>query len=62
MTPVRRRSPLMRIFAAPLVIGVASAVGLVAALTGDGVADWVSWIALTVPLAAVIWARARRAR
>ena len=52
----------MRIFAAPLVIGVASAVGLVAALTGDGVADWVSWIALTFPLAAVIWARARRVR
>ncbi len=62
MTPLRRPSSLMRTFAAPLLIGAASAVGLVAALTGDGLADWVSWAGLTAPLAAVLWARARRAR
>lgn len=49
------------IFAAPLAIGVLSVVGLVAALTGDGGRDALSWATLAVPVAAVGWAmRARR--
>ncbi len=49
------------IFAVPLVIGLLSIVGLVAALTGDGLRDALSWATLTVPVAAVIWAmRARK--
>lgn len=59
---MRKPSPLLRTFLAPLVIALASAVGLVAALTGDGFADWISWLTLAAPLAAVAWARARRAR
>jgi hypothetical protein len=49
------------IFAAPLAIAVLSAVALVAALTGDGVRDVLSWVGLAVPVLTVAWAmRARR--
>jgi hypothetical protein len=52
---------LRQIFAWPLAIAVVSVVGLVAALTGDGLRDVLSWIALGVPILAVAWAmRARR--
>lgn len=50
-----------RIFAMPLAIGVLSVVGLIAALTGDGWRDALSWIALAAPVLAVMWAmKARR--
>lgn len=58
-----KRSPqrTRTIFAAPLVIGMLSIIGLVAALTGDGLRDALSWATLAVPVAAVIWAaRARK--
>ncbi len=49
------------IFLAPAAIALASLVGLVAALTGDGIRDALSWAALLVPVAVVAWAmRARR--
>ena len=52
---------LRAIFAVPLLIAVLSIVGLVAALTGDGWRDMLSWVALTAPVAAVAWAmRVRR--
>ncbi|UZK69319.1 hypothetical protein OKW76_15090 [Sphingomonas sp. S1-29] len=44
------------IFVVPLLLAVASMIGLVAALLGDGVADIVSWVALGLPVAAVVWA------
>lgn len=47
---------LWSIFAAPIAIAVFSAIGLVAALTGDGWRDAISWLALGVPVAAVVWA------
>lgn len=53
---------LWRTFAAPLVIALASAIGLVAALVGDGFADLLSWIGLGVPVLAVVWAMLRRRR
>lgn len=57
----RRGRPLRAIFAAPTGIAVVSLVGLVSALTGDGLRDLVSWAALAVPVAVVAWAmRARR--
>lgn len=58
-----KRSPQRprAIFAAPLAIGVLSLVGLVGALTGDGLRDALSWATLGVPVAAVGWAmRTRR--
>lgn len=57
------RNSLWRIFAAPLAIALLSLVGLVAALVaGEGLGHLLSWIALGVPVAAVIWGRLRRAR
>lgn len=48
------------IFRVPLLLGLATAVGLVSALVGDGVWDALSWLALAAPAAAVAWAwRAR---
>lgn len=49
-------SSFRRIWAAPIIIALVSLVGLVAALLGDDLNDWVSWIALTTPLAVLAWA------
>lgn len=58
-----RRAPgsLARVFAAPAAIAAVSLVGLVSALLGDGLRDWISWAALAVPLIVIAWAlKARR--
>jgi hypothetical protein len=62
MKPASRRANLWRTFAAPILILGASLVGLIAALVANGPGDWISWIALSVPLVAVAWGRLRRAR
>ena len=49
-----------RTFTLPLFIGITSIVGLLAALLGDGVYDAVSWLGLGLPVAAVIYAYAKR--
>jgi hypothetical protein len=51
---------LSRIFAVPLALALLSLVGLVAALTGDGWRDALSWAALGAPVLAVLWAMRRR--
>lgn len=57
----RSDQSLWAIFAIPLVIGVTSSVALVAALTGDGWRDALSWAGLALPLLIVAWAiKARR--
>src|SRR3546814_7078916 len=48
------------VFAAPLIMGVLSLIGLVSALAGDGPADWLSWATLAVPVGALTWAMRRR--
>lgn len=53
---------LWAIFRAPIAIAVASFVGLVAALVGNGPADAASWFGLLVPVAAVGWAVRYRRR
>ena len=40
----------------PILVGLLSVVGLVAALTGDGWRDVMSWIGLLTPIGAVGWA------
>jgi hypothetical protein len=40
----------------PILIAILSLVGLVAALTGDGWRDVMSWIGLLTPIVAVAWA------
>lgn len=55
------RQSIGTIFAAPLTIAVLSVVALVAALTGDGWRDALSWVGLAVPVVTVAWAmRTRR--
>ena len=44
-----------QIWAAPIVLGIVSAIGLVSALLGDGIWDALSWVTLTAPIAAVLW-------
>ncbi len=45
----------------PMLIAALSLIGLVSALTGDGMRDVLSWLTLGVPVAVVGWAmRARR--
>ena len=58
------RSPqgLRGIFALPLLIAVASLIGLVAALLGDGALDALSWLGLGLTVAAVVWAMRTRRR
>lgn len=42
--------------ALPTLLFAASLIGLVSALTGDGVRDWLSWAMLSLPVAAIAWA------
>jgi hypothetical protein len=43
-----------QIFRAPLGLALGSAVGLTSALLGDGVWDALSWLALSLPLVAIV--------
>lgn len=47
---------LRRTFGTPAIIALASIVGLVSALIGDGVFDAISWIALGTVIGVVMWA------
>lgn len=50
------------IFAIPILLGIVSLVGLVVGLLGDGVIDLAGWVALGLPVLAIIWSlTARRA-
>ncbi len=54
---------LARIFAMPALAGIASAIGLVAGLVGDGWWDAVSWAGLGLAVALCGWyALARRSK
>jgi hypothetical protein len=52
---VKSRRPRVRIWPAPIVIGVLSMIGLIAALLSDQSGDVLAWITLAVPLAVVLW-------
>jgi hypothetical protein len=45
------RKTMAQIFGWPLLIAASTAVGLVAALLGDGIWDALSWVALAAPVA-----------
>jgi len=54
---------LTAIFAVPTIVAVLSLIGLVGALLGDGVWDWIGWIGLGACVAVTVWALiARRER
>ena len=58
---MKKGHSLRAIFAVPLLLALVSFVGLVVALTGDGLRDAASWAALAIPVFTVGWAmRARR--
>jgi hypothetical protein len=59
---VKGHRTLGQIFAAPIVIGVLSIVGLLAALIGDGWWDAVSWLSLTLPILLYLFFVLRRKR
>jgi hypothetical protein len=62
MIPMKRSPQTLRqIFAAPLVIGILSTVGLLAALIGDNVWDAVSWVSLAIPCMLFVFFVYRRA-
>ena len=46
-------------FAIPTLLALLSLFALVVALTGEGWRDQLSWAALFIPIAAVLWAVAR---
>jgi len=51
---VKRPPKLWAIFAAPAAICALTLVGLVSALTGDGLPDVIAWAMLAVPVLVVI--------
>lgn len=55
-----RPGTFRRLWLWPVVIGLASLVGLLSALVGDGVWDALSWVTLGIPvvIAVVAWRRA----
>lgn len=53
---------MTRLWGAPLVLALVTAIGLVSALLGDGAWDVLSWLTLAAPIATMFWyARPRRA-
>lgn len=56
----QRRLPNAAIWRAPVAIGAASAVGLVAALIADGPWDTLSTLCLGLPVAVCAWFSVRR--
>ncbi|WP_426167368.1 hypothetical protein [Sandarakinorhabdus sp. DWP1-3-1] len=59
----RRRSGPRRlgtVLAVPAAIAGVTLIGLVSALTGDGLRNFVSWVALAVPVVIVVRAWLRR--
>lgn len=52
----------VRIWTAPIVLGVLTAVGLVSALLSDSAGDVLAWLTLGTPVAVVFWYLPRRQR
>lgn len=53
-------SPFMRMWGAPILLAILTAVGLISALLGDGVWDHVSAVALGIPVVLCVWFGLRR--
>lgn len=49
-----------RVWTAPILVAIASLVGLIAGLLGDGVLDWIAWIGLGAAVAVLGWALVAR--
>lgn len=49
------RTSRIRVWPAPIVLGVVAAFGLIAALLSEGLGDYLSWLALGIPVVVVGW-------
>lgn len=49
-------SRFRRVWTIPIVVAIASLVGLIAGLMGDDVLDWIAWIGLGAAVAVLAWA------
>ncbi len=50
----------IRVWTAPIVLGVLTAVGLVSALLSDSTGDVLAWLTVGAPVAVVLWYWPRR--
>ena len=57
---LRSHRTLQQIFAPPILIGILSTVGLIAALVGDGWWDGLSWASLSFPVLLYLFFTIRR--
>jgi hypothetical protein len=63
MPPVKNvRGTWRHIFAIPIVMGILSGAGLVTALVGDDIWDWLSWATLGIPILVIAYFTIRPAR
>ncbi len=44
-----------KVWLIPVLIGIASAIGLLSALTEDGIYDLLSWVLLGIPVLVMAW-------
>ena len=52
--------PRIRIWPIPILLGILATFGLIAALLSDGIGDYLSWLALAIPVAVILWYVPRR--
>lgn len=57
----KHRQSAREVFFIPILLGMATLIGLVSALVGDGIWDGVSWLTILAPVVVVILAWRRRA-
>ncbi|MCE7072987.1 MULTISPECIES: hypothetical protein [unclassified Dyadobacter] len=49
------KSVFWKVWGLPIIIGILSAIGLLSALTGDGLYDLLSWLTLGIPVVLAVW-------
>lgn len=45
----------IKLWGVPLLLAIISLVGLISALVGDGLLDFLSWLGLGIPLLVIAW-------
>lgn len=60
MTGNGRSNGRIRVWTAPIVLGVVTAVGLISALLSDTSGDVLAWLALAAPIVVICWYVPRR--
>jgi membrane protein implicated in regulation of membrane protease activity len=54
--------PFRKVYGPAIIIAAITIYGLLSALFGDGIWDEVSWVALSIPLAVIVWKYSRAKR